>query len=311
MGIFTLFSSVIFISAFVLNADAYLSEDRIYYGADSYTVDYNKEIIYAERHAFFKTETRQVNADKIIIYYSKNKKRAEFFENVVLRDLKKVVQIKGKNARAFFKEDIYEVEGDAVYTDENRQINSQKIRTVGKNGGSEETRFSGDVRYSDEAYVIHAADLFILEGLSEFNENVEVHDREEGDHIYCGSLSYFEETGDIIFLDDVLYIQKEEKENEESLIIKSNAIRYFQENDIFLLLGNSLILNGELSIKASTAKYFRKEGILKASGQVVVNDGKKYIYCNDLSFDVDAKKVVIYNSVRGLFSTEEELSVEP
>jgi len=36
-----------------LIADAYLAEDKIYYGADSYSINYEKEIITARGHAFF------------------------------------------------------------------------------------------------------------------------------------------------------------------------------------------------------------------------------------------------------------------
>ena len=54
---------IFFISFTAANGDAYLSENDIYYGADSYQINYEKEIITAEGHAFFKKDSKLLTAN--------------------------------------------------------------------------------------------------------------------------------------------------------------------------------------------------------------------------------------------------------
>ena len=81
-------------------ADAYLSEDRVYYGADSYTVDYDKKVIHALGHAFFRKQQKTIHADKILIHYAKDEKKAFFFNNVVIKNRADESQIHGNYGEA-------------------------------------------------------------------------------------------------------------------------------------------------------------------------------------------------------------------
>lgn len=286
-----------FCSLISLYGDAYIAEDRIYYGADSYTVDYEKEIIYAEGHAYFKKQSRWVNADRIKIYYSKEEKKALFYNNVHLKDNSDNSEIQGSYAEAFFKEDRYVVVGEAVYKDELRLIKASRIERV----QDDVTTFYENVEYIDDSYRINSVTLQINKGNARFQSNVEALDRETGDTIYCDSITYFNETENIVFQEDVIYNQNEE-DGEDSLIIKSDALRYFSESDTFILLGDVLILREDIMMRSSLAKYIRLKDTLEASGEIIVNEGDNYIYCNRAKYDMKTKKLEYSNSVRGIFN---------
>lgn len=291
-----LFTWIFFIAACLLHADAYLSEDRIYYNADSYHIDYDNEIIYANGHASFRKEFRTVNADRIIIYYSGDQKRAQLFNNVIVVDSDNNATVTGDYGEALYKEELYTVEGNAVFFDEERTVKSEKIRTL----AGEETYFTGGVFYSDDEYDIKAPSLNIIDDTATFKSNVEALHRESGDTIYCESITYNSETGNIIFLENVFYVQGEGEEGERAFLMRSNAVRYFQEGDTFVLLGDVFVLDGEFTVQSSIARYLRDIGVLRVSGDVVIQEDEKYIYCNNANYDRNTGKTVLFTSVRGL-----------
>ena len=47
-----------------LPADAYLAEDRIYYGADSYNINYKDEVINAKGNAYFRRANLSIRASR-------------------------------------------------------------------------------------------------------------------------------------------------------------------------------------------------------------------------------------------------------
>ncbi len=286
-----------FCSLLPLYGDAYIAEDRIYYGADSYMVDYEKEIIYAKGHAYFKKQNRFVNADRIEIYYSKEEKKALFFDNVLLRDISDNSEVQGGYAEAFFEEDRYVVVGEAVYRDELRLIKASRIERVKE----EVTTFYENVEYIDDSYKIKSETLQINRGNARFQSNVETMDRKTGDTVYCDSITYFSDTENVVFQDDVIYHQNG-KDGEDSLIIKSDAIRYFSESDTFILLGDVLILRADIMMRSSLVKYLRLKDMLEASGEIIVNEGDNYIYCNRATYDMQTKKLEYSSFVRGIFN---------
>ena len=291
-----LFTWIFFVIAYLLYADAYLSEDRIYYSSDSYHIDYDNEIIYANGHAFFRKESKTVNADRIIIYYSDDQKKAQLFNNVIVIDADKNTTVMGDYGEALYKEGLYIIEGNVVFTDEERTIKSEKIRTLEGEG----TLFTGSVFYSDDEYDIEAPSLNIIDDTVTFESNVEALHRESGDTIYCESITYNSETGNMIFLEKVFYVQGEGEEGERAFLMRSNAVRYFKESDTFVLLGDVFVLDGEFTAQSSIARYFRDIGVLRVSGDVVLQEDEKYIYCNNANYDRNTKKTVLFNSVRGL-----------
>ncbi len=135
---FLIFTLIFFALAYHLYADAYLAEDRIYYSADSYKIDYESEIIYANGHASFRKEDKIVNADRIVIYYAKGQKRAQLFNNVVVLNEIDNNRISGEYGEVLYNEDIYTVKGNTVYTDEEIEITSDTVSTY----KGEESMFS-------------------------------------------------------------------------------------------------------------------------------------------------------------------------
>ncbi|UCB47222.1 MAG: hypothetical protein JSV25_07375 [Spirochaetota bacterium] len=284
-------------------SEAFLSEDRVYYGADTYTVDYDKEIIHAVGNAYFRKQKRRIDADKIIIHYAENKKIAYFYDNVVLVNKEDGSVLTGAYGEARFREEFYYLEGDTEYSDDKRTITSRKVEARDDKGYT----FFDDVHYSDSNYVITALLLTIEEVKASFKKDVHLQQIETRDSVYCDELTYFLEEGNVIFHDRVLYIEAEDEKTEDSLVIKSRIMRYFQDHDMFLLLGDVFILNDVYTLRSSVVRYYKKDQILDATGDVVVFDGEKYVYCNKLEYHVKKKKVIFYNTVKGVFNQKARL----
>jgi lipopolysaccharide assembly outer membrane protein LptD (OstA) len=296
MGVIILSSNLI--SGHRIFADAYISEDKVYYGADSYTIDYEREIIYAKGHAYFKKEDRRVQADRIKIYYSRDKKKAEFFNNVRVQDITQLSEIRGDYGEALFKKDTYIVEGNATYTDEKRTVSAQRVQRL----KDQRILFSEDVVYSDGIYEIKASKLDISGDTAEFTSDVDVLHLESGDIIYCNSLTYLMDLENVTFQGEVLYLQKEDQEGKDALVMRANGIRYFKDQDVFLLLGDVLILTESFTMNTSIARYMRNERKLESTGDIIVSDRTNYIYCNRLSYDEQTKRIIYFNTVQGIVS---------
>jgi lipopolysaccharide assembly outer membrane protein LptD (OstA) len=284
-------------------SEAFLSEDRVYYGADTYTVDYDKKIINAVGNAYFRKQTRRIDADRIIIHYAENKKIAYFYDNVVLVNKADDSILTGNYGEARFREEFYYLEGDTEYSDDKRTITAQKVEAQEGEGYT----FFNDVHYSDNDYMITALLLTIEKVKATFKKNVHFQQIETKDSVYCDELTYFLEEGNVIFHDRVLYIEEEDKKSEDSLVIKSRIMRYFREYDMFLLLGDVFILNDIYTLRSSVVRYYKEDQILDATGDIVVFDGEKYIYCNKLEYHVNKKKVFFYNTVKGVFKQKARL----
>ena len=278
-----------------LYADAYLSEDRIYYSADSYKIDYENEVIYANGHATFRKEDKVVNADRIIIYYAQGQKWAQLFKNVVVLNKIDNNSISGDYGEVFFNEDSYTIKGNTVYADKEIKITSDSISTF----KGEESTFSGGVQYTDRNYEITAPVLSIVNDIATFkNESVALH-IESGDRIHCDSISFNTNTGDAVFHEQVLYVQEEAEEG-DPLLLRSDTVRYFQESDTYIFLGNVFVLNRDFAVQSAIARYIRDAGILKASGNIVLQENEKYTYCNNANYDENTGKTVLYNKVNGI-----------
>jgi lipopolysaccharide export system protein LptA len=276
------------------------TEAKIKYGGDSYTVDYDREIIYAKGHAYFMKQNQRVNADRIEIYYAEDKQLALFFGNVVFLDQIHSSRIEGERGEVFFLNDLYVIEENAVYSDERARIKAERIES----SRGEITTFQGNVDYTDGAYKIAADSLEIGDESARFRTGVEAIDIDTGDSIYCDSIDYFQGSGNITFNGDVVYLQKKSEAREDPLVIKADALRFFSEENTYLLLGNVLVLGGEIQVRSSTARYIKEADRLEAMGEVVVQDRKNSIYCDTLVYDVKTRKMVYSDSVKGILSTK-------
>jgi lipopolysaccharide export system protein LptA len=312
-------------------ADAYLSEDKVHYGADSYTVDYDKETVHAKGHAFFRKGSRSVFSDRIVIYYGKQDKRALFYDHVIIKDLDSGYQITGERGEARFAQEYYRIEGNSVFEDQARNVRSSVIEQRGQG----DILFSGEMRYSDERYEVRAPLLRLREGYALFEKGsgpgVEALERESGDRIYCNSLRYDEKSGDLIFSDDVLYFQGEKERsagsgsNETSrqggaletgaspgksaspergvapLVIRAEEIRYLREGDTFYLSGNVYLFSGSLSLSAPEVEYSRSDGVLTARGGTTVREGAHTVRSASMRIELDTKRLMFFDEAKGVF----------
>jgi lipopolysaccharide assembly outer membrane protein LptD (OstA) len=287
-----------------LHADAYLTEDRVYYGADTYTVDYDEKVVNAVGRAFFRKEKRRVDADRIVIHYAPNRKIAYFYGNVILTDERNRSRITGRYAEAKFREDFYFIEGETSYRDDKRSITSRRIET--KEG--EGYRFIDNVRFNDGTYEITASALNVTDDIAVFEKGTHAVHLKSHDSIDCDKISYMLESEDVTFTGEALYIEREGSEEENTLVIRSDVIRYFNEGDLFVLVGDVLVMNGLYTLRSSVVRYHRSKRLVEASGDIVVWDGKKYVYCNNLEYDVSTDRVLFLTDVRGVFRSAPDTS---
>ncbi len=156
------------------------------------------------------------------------------------------------------------------------------------------------MRYTDSNYEITAPVLSIVNDIATFKKESEALHLESGDRIYCDSISINTNTGDGVFLEKVLYVQEEEEEGEDALLIRSDTVRYFKESGTYIFLGNVFALNKDFTAQSTVAWYMSDTGILKASGDIVLQEDEKYTYCNNANYDENTEKTVLYNKVNGI-----------
>jgi lipopolysaccharide export system protein LptA len=280
-----------------LYADAYLAEDKIYYGADTYFINYDDEIIKAKGHAYYRRGMNEVTASEIIIYYSDEIKKAYFYNDVLVKDKEERVEIRGNYGEAHFKKDYYFVDGNAVYTDELRRIYSGKIES----SRGTYYLFTENVVFDDQDVRIHSNSLEIDElDNAYFTDDISAVFLNTGDELYCGLIKYSINTGDSEFRNDVVYIQKE-NDDEDTLIVKAENAKYYHTGNYFLLMDDVYILSNEYSLSSSMVKYYREAGIVESFGETVMHDGRRTVYCNNMKLNLDEKKVVFFGPVKGVF----------
>ena len=285
-----------------LSADAYLAEDRIHYGADSYNVNYKDEVINATGNAYFRRGNTSVRASRIVIYYGPNEKRALFFDKVRLHDEETDYRLSGDYGESYFKDDTYIIKGNVRYFDGERQITAGKAETK----GLEEISITEDVTYSDENLSITSQRLDLWQDEKAiFHDDVHTVFNEMGDEVFCRRLSYYFETGNQEFRDDVLYIQRDRvNEKGDPFIIRAEMVRYDDEKDIFLLLDSVFATDGKYSLRGVLVKYFRDREMLESVGSTIINDGRRTVYCDRLFLDLPSSDVSFIGSIQGVFDVE-------
>jgi lipopolysaccharide assembly outer membrane protein LptD (OstA) len=285
-----------------LFADAYLSEERVYYGADTYNINYKDEVINAHGNAYFKKENAFVYADRIVIYYGDEKKMAVFNENVIIRDKDDNIRIRGDYGEAYFKDDEYIVEGNVTYVDDTQRVTSKRCESR----GLKTFTFHDDIVYNNEEVTINARLLDVDENdTAYFRDDVHAVFTESGDELFCSSIVHDIETGNSDFREDVLYIQRSSPDNGEApLIVRSEVAQYFHDTDLFLLMNRVFLSNGQYSLTGPMVKYFRNRRTVQSIGETIVFDGLRTIYCNHLELNLDSRKFTFFDSIRGILRAE-------
>jgi hypothetical protein len=296
--IFVFFS----LSAPFLFADAYLAEDRIYYGADTYKINYKDEIITALGNAYYRKGSASVYARRIVIHYAENEKKAFFFDDVRLLEKDRGYELEGDYGEALFRDDHYVVTGNVVFMDEKMRVSAERAESV----RFEDFRFFDEVTYSDESVTIQSRTLDLREDDSAlFQGDVYAHFTESGDELYCRVLTHFIDKGNSEFREDVIYIQKEtDAGDERPFVIKAEMAQYFRDTDLFLLMDGVYATDGRYSLRGPMVKYFREFQILESIGSTVVHDGKRTIYCDRMQLDVDEEEMAFFGSIRGVIDVD-------
>jgi lipopolysaccharide assembly outer membrane protein LptD (OstA) len=282
-------------------ADAYLSEDRIYYGADTYNINYKDEIVNARGKAYFRRDTLSVRAREITIYYGENEKKAYFFDRVKIRDTEENYELLGDYAEAHFREEFLLVENNVEFINDRGTVSAGK----GESRGMETFTFKEDVSFISETLHIESQSLDVnKDDTALFREEVHVSFLENGDDLYCRTLIYGFATGDSEFREDVVYIQREETEQEEPLIITSGIAQLYSDDDLFLLMDGVYITNGTYSLTAPMVKFYRESGVIESIGETIINDGSRSIYCDRMELFLDEKRIAFFGEIQGIFNLE-------
>jgi lipopolysaccharide assembly outer membrane protein LptD (OstA) len=295
-GLFYVYAILIFGAiGYPLFADAYLAEDKIYYSADSYSVNYEDEIITARGHAFFRKKDTTVYARKIVIHYAKQEKRAFLYGNVRVVNAMEKFTITGDYGEARYLEEYYFVQGNGKYRDSERTIEADKIES---SEGKLYT-FTGGVVYTDSSVRVSARTLRVDEQKrAYFRGDVHTLFQESGDEVFCDTIRYFSETGSSEFHGDVLYVQKKD-ENDHSLVVRSDMMRYSGESRLLVLVDHVFMMNGEYTVYAPLARY--QDGVFNTVGDTIVIRGRDTIFCKGLIYAVDPGTVELTGSIRGIF----------
>lgn len=293
--------SISFVSIY---ADAYLAEDSIYYGADTYTLDYGKKIIRAEGRAFFEKGNWRVSARRIIINYAEGVKKAFCYGNVLVKNKKTRSELRGNYGEAHFIDEYYMIEGNALYKDELRSVRAKKIESE----SFKQFICSDEVEYLDSEVEVHSKFLEIDENaVASFREMVSSRFLKTGDEIYSESLRYFSNSGNAEFVGNVLLIQADSSLDRENVLIsRSEALRYFRDEDCFLLLNEVYIMNRRYSFSGSFVRYYRDRNLLESTGETIVLEGGRAIYCNGMLFDITTGEVSFSGSVRGVVDASQK-----
>jgi lipopolysaccharide assembly outer membrane protein LptD (OstA) len=297
----------------ISRADAYLSKDKVHYGADSYTVDYDKEVVHAKGHAFFRKGARTVFSDRIVIYYGSQEKKALFYDHVVINDQDGGYRITGERAEARFAQEYYRIEENSVFEDDARTVRSAVI----EQRGEQDILFSGEVRYSDARYEVSAPLLQLHEGTALFERGsgagVEALEGESGNRVYCDSIRYSERSGDLLFSGNVIFFQGEKTQSSGSesggtsqkggapFVLMAEEIRYLREGDTFYLYGNTYISDGSLSMSAPEAEYSRASGVLTAKGGTTLREGARMVRSASMRIELDTKRLMFFDEAKGVF----------
>lgn len=294
-----LLKTLILITLFIgMSSLLVFSEDEIHYGADSYSIDYDSEIIYANGHVYFIRGNRKVTSVKARIYYSENKQVALFFKDVVFIDSDEKVVIKGKAGTAYYEKDIYIIKGNAEFQDNKRKILAEKIEYH----SGVYSNFKGGVRFIDDQYEITGNSLMIEEDQAEFSGEITVIVKKNSDRIYCKKLTYNPDNGNVSFTGGTLYIPGKEG----NPVISASAIMYIEGEKSYNFIDNVYIKGEDYIIRAPLVVYNENEESFYGLGGVFTVMNEKYIEADRMKYSLRNSRALFSGNVSGVIKTKKK-----
>ncbi len=316
----------------MLLADAYLSEDDILYSADAYRVNYQDKVIHALGNARFRRGPLTVRAERVVIHYAPDQKIAYLYENVRVHHRERGITVSGSYGELRYLEQYALVTGDALYDDGKRTIASRRIESE----NWEVHRFTGSVIYRDPRVIIQSGSLVIdgsgdPEAAALFQEVSGVSFLESGDRLYCSSITYFQESGNIEFTGEVLFRQGDAGErsgavgepsggvgSQESfpgggtpLVVQARVMRYHPGSGTLMCVGDVHAFSGEVSVHAPVARYHREDEVVWATGGVTIRRGGNQVSGNAGRLELRTGTVELQDAVEGSFGLTEGEGILP
>ena len=279
----------------LLNGDAYLSNEDIHYGANSYKINYEKKIIIATGNAYFKKEDKLLLANKIIIFYSKRLSEAKFYGNVVLKDQNNNSTIKGRYGFVKYARKIYFLSGNVKYKDSNEEIFSDRVYYFSKRNLY---LFEGNVDYKNVEYNITANKLKINEDKAMFYNRVKLINNEKSETLNSNYLDYNLKNNDSFFKGQVIYQSNRENNN---FLVSADVIKYKKDTNDYYLINNVIIISKNYMIDADFMVYNSNKDYLRAVGNVIAR-GKNFIIRGD-SYIINnvSKEINFLKNIYGVF----------
>ncbi len=291
--IITLFSCI------EVYCDAYLADSNIYYGADSYEIDYENEVITATGHAYFRKGTKVLKANRIVIYYAKDESKAEAYGAVRLYDKSDGASVSSSYGEAFFKDSIYVLKGSVKYRKEDIRISSDNLKAYSEMDGNNVYDFYKNCSFENNEYVITSETLRITTDRASFVGRVKVKSKVKTEVIYGKRLEYDLQSGDTIVTGDVVY---ENGENE--ILLTAGYIHIFRNEEKIYSTNGVFIVSKDYNILADTMIYKENKAVFDSRGDVVISNDKTIVYCDRFIYYMKKKDSKFLFGVRGEIEQE-------
>jgi lipopolysaccharide assembly outer membrane protein LptD (OstA) len=280
-------------------ADAFLSEDSIYYSADRYDIDYGNKIITARGNALFRRGDIRVGADKAVIRYAQDDKKAYFYGGVRLENVAEGYTVGGRYGEVHYLKRYAFVEGDGYYRDESRVIRADRVEAA--EGG--ERSFTGHVVFQEGEVLIESESLLVRGKESAvFSGGSRIVFTDSGDRLLCSRVSQDLTTGVSECTGDVMYLEAVDggESNRSPFVIHAAVMRYHPDSNTYICLDDVRAVNEEYTLTAPVLRYDRKREIMTTEGQTVVRSRTGTVYCTRLTFDVPSGTAEFAGRVRGI-----------
>ena len=287
--------SIIMLPVKYLFGDAYLAEENIHYGADSYKINYEKEIITARGNAYFKKGNKLILADKIVIFYSKDISKAECFGNVILKDKDNNSIIRGHYGFVKYSQKLYYLSGNVSYSREDVSISSDKLFYYSKENLY---IFQDNVFYKNDNYSITSDKLEIDINKAEFYGEVVLVNNEKSEILSSRYMEYSLKDDNSLFKGNVIY-QSSSPEN--LFLVYADAIEFMKDLNTYYLINNVFIISNSYRINADFMVYDKNKDYLKAIGNVIARNKKFQVRGDTYTIDNINKEIDVLREVRGVY----------
>jgi len=281
-----------------IDADAYLADVDIHYGADSYKVNYEKEIITATGNAYFKKQDKLLLARKIVIFYSKQVSRAECFGDVTLKDSGNNSVIKGNYGLVKYNQKLYYLSGNVRFNKRNTEILSDRVYYY-----SDQKRylFDGEVRYNNKEYTITSNKLEIQNDLADFIGKVVLKSKDKTTALFSDYMEYNLKNNDSFFKGDVVY---QSNQSNNGFVVTADAVKYRKSLASYYLMNNVFVITNKYRVNADYMVYNSNRDYLEAVGDVVVKGNSFSIKADIYTINNISKEINFLRDINGLYKIE-------